>query len=126
MLKTELIGNLTNKPETRETNSGKSVTHFNLAVNLKEDKSEFFTINAWGKLGELCAKYLDKGRKVYVRGGLSVSLYESHGHTKYQLTITADDVEFLTPRECQETATVQDGAITTEDDWTPVQGDLPF
>jgi single-strand DNA-binding protein len=133
MRKIEIIGNICKAPETRETASGKTVTYFTVAVNVKEDKSDFYQVNAWGKLGEICAKHLDKGRKVYVRGNLDVSLYSAHERTNYQLTVTADEVEFLSPAEKAETKPQKkskensDGYDQTPDDWATINSnDLPF
>lgn len=126
MFKLSFIGNVCTAVEQKQTNTGKTVTHFNVAVNVAQDKSEFIHVSAFGKLGENCMKYLDKGRKVYVRGSLSVSQYAFQGQNKVQLNVSADEVEFLSPRETKsENATVSQGKI--EDEWTPMNNaDLPF
>lgn len=129
MRKCEIIGNLTKKPEMRQTSTGKDVCSFDVAVYVSPDKSDFYSVSAWGKQGESCFKYLDKGKKVYVRGDLSTSIYTSHDRPHIQLNINASEVEFLSPKE-QETATVAKGKVTQEtqeDDWVPVNNsDLPF
>jgi single-strand DNA-binding protein len=57
-------------------------------------------VTAWRQLGENCAKYLAKGRKVCVVGPVSLSTYTGNdGKTRAQMEVTADDVEFLTPKE---------------------------
>ena len=61
MNKLHLIGNLTNEPELRSTQTGKTVCSFTIAVNRKhasEPTTDFFRIAAWNKLGENCCKYL--------------------------------------------------------------------
>ena len=132
MRKIELIGNVCKAPETRETAKG-SVCHFDLAVYVTPEKSDFYSISAWGKLGESCQKYLDKGRKVYVRGDLSATIYTSHGQPKIQLNVNANEVEFLTPAENTEAKPAKkakensDGYNkTAEDELTAYSGDLPF
>ena len=56
-------------------------------------------MTAWRQLGEICAKYLAKGRKVSVVGSVSASAYTgSDGQARASLEVQADDVEFLTPR----------------------------
>ena len=68
MNKAILIGNLTRDPEVRTTGSGTTVCTFTIAVNRRfqnqagERVSDFFNIVAWRQLGELCGKYLSKGR----------------------------------------------------------------
>lgn len=105
MNKITLIGNLTFDPEVRSTPSGTTVCSFNIAVNRRfsqqggEQVTDFFRINAWGKLGDTCSKYLAKGRKVAVIGELQARTYEAKdGTTRMSLDVRADEIEFLTPR----------------------------
>ena len=132
MRKIELIGNVCKAPETRETAKG-SVCHFDLADFVTPEKSDFYSISAWGKQGESCQKYLDKGRKVYVRGDLSATIYTSKGQPKIQLNVNASEVEFLSPAEKTETKPQKktkensDGYDQTPDDWATINSsDLPF
>ena len=56
-------------------------------------------MTAWRQLGELCAKYLVKGRKVCVVGPVSVDTYTGNdGTTRANLAVTAEDVEFVSSR----------------------------
>lgn len=104
MNKCTIIGNLTRDPETRITQSGVSVTSFTVAVNGRAKQGEqaqtdYFRVTAWRQLGENCQKYLAKGRKVCVIGPVAVRTYQSNdGGTRASLEITAEDVEFLTPK----------------------------
>lgn len=97
-----IIGNLTRDPEYREVPSSSSggVCNFTVAVNRRgSDDADFFRIAVWGKLGEVCAQYLAKGRKVYVRGAVSASAYvDKEDEARASLEITAQDVEFLSPK----------------------------
>lgn len=129
MRKIELIGTICKKPEMRTTQTGKDVCSFDIAVYVNPEKSDFYRISAWGKQGESCYKWLDKGKKVFVRGDLSVSIYEGKNGAKINLDVSASEVEFLSPKDA-DTATVSKGNVTTED---PMQGftdintnDLPF
>ena len=108
MQKIFLIGNLTNDPETRTTQSGVSVCSFNIAVNRRfpgsdgQKQTDFFRINAWRQLGDNCQRFLAKGRKVAVVGELQPRTYEDkNGTTRVSLDVTADEVEFLTPKNSQ-------------------------
>ena len=104
MNKAFIIGNLTRDPESRTTQSGKQVCSFTVAVNRQrpaegQPDTDFFRVTAWRQLGEICAKYLAKGRKVCVVGSVSVSTYTGNdGQTRASLEVQADDVEFLTPK----------------------------
>ena len=106
MNKLFIVGNLTRDPELRSTQSGIAVCTFNVAVNRRNRSAEatypeadYFRVTAWRGLGENCAKFLQKGRKVCVVGTVSASTYNAKdGTVKATLEVTADDVEFLTPR----------------------------
>ncbi len=105
MNKAILIGNLTRDPEVRTTSSGTTVCTFSIAVNRRfqnqagERVSDFFTIVAWRQLGELCGRYLAKGRRVSVIGEIQNRSYEGKDGTKRYITeIIADEIEFLSPK----------------------------
>lgn len=98
-----LIGNLGSDPEVRFTPGGDAVCNFNLATTEKwkskdgnpEEKTEWHRIVVWGKLAELCGKYLAKGRQAFVKGALQTRSYEKDGVTRYVTEIKARDVLFL-------------------------------
>lgn len=72
---------------------------FTVAVNRRgKDEADFFNVSAWRQLGENCAKFLDKGRKVCVVGSVSVRTWDTGEKHGASLEVTADDVEFLSPR----------------------------
>ena len=98
-----IIGRLTKDPELRTTATGLSVCSFTVAVNRKKTKdgqqeADYFNVTAWRERGETCAKYLSKGKKVCVIGPVSVRTWESNGKHGASLEVTADEVEFLSPR----------------------------
>ena len=109
MNKLMIIGNLTRDPQLRTTQTGVNVCDFTVAVNRKasaqqrqngqQPEADFFRVTAWRERGETCAKYLAKGRKVCIIGPVSVSQYTGNdGVTRATLEVTAEEVEFLTPR----------------------------
>ena len=79
-----LIGNLGRDPELRYTQSGQAVASFTLATSEswtdksgeRKERTEWHRISAWGKVGELCAQYLSKGRTVYVEGRIQTRDWE--------------------------------------------------
>ena len=99
-----IIGNITKKPELRTTTNGVSVCTFNVAVNKprrngEQQDPDFFNVTAWREKGELCAKFLDKGKKVCVIGAVGVRTYTKHdGSFAAVMEVTADEIEFLSPR----------------------------
>ena len=108
MNKLHIIGNLTRDPELRSVNGrdgAVNVCDFTVAVNRRQknaqgqNEADFFRVTAWRGLGENAAKYLAKGRKVAVVGAVSCRTYQANdGTTRASLEVTADDIEFLTPR----------------------------
>lgn len=101
-----IIGNLTNDPTVRATAQGITVCDFTVAVNRRQkgdQEADFFRVTAWRQLGDNCSRFLSKGRKVAVRGPVSARTYTAKdGSTRVSLEVTAEDVEFLSPRNEQE------------------------
>ena len=133
MNKMLIIGNLGSDPEMRYTPSGQAVTSFRVATNYRyntaegerRDETEWFTISAWGKLGELTNQYLSKGGKVYVEGRLKSRSYETRdGETRFVNEISATEVRFIDSTAARgdepPNNTEQEGEPPTDVD------DLPF
>lgn len=98
-----IIGNLTAAPELRVTSTGINVCSFTVAVNRRktgdaEPETDFFRVTAWRQLGENCARFLDKGRKVCVVGEVTLHKWEKDGKTGANMEVTANNIEFLSPR----------------------------
>ena len=145
MNKIILIGNLTRDPEMKTTQNGYNVCDFTIAVNKRrygqqqqqqagqQSDADFFRISVWGKNGENCARYLSKGRKVFVSGALSARTYKANdGTTRVSLEVNADDVEFLSSRAEAEAMgssvpANNAGVTATSSGFTAVETDeLPF
>jgi single-strand DNA-binding protein len=98
-----VMGNLTRDPELRTTPGGQQVASFAVATNRtwmdasgeRKEAVEYHEIVAWGKLGELAAQYLAKGRKVMVVGRLQTQSWEKDGVKRQRTEIVASDVNFL-------------------------------
>ena len=103
-----LIGNLTRDPETRQAGST-TVCTLRLAVNdrVKDqssgewgDRPNYFDVDVFGSQGELCGKYLAKGRQVAVEGKLRWREWETQdGQKRSAVSVVADNVQFIGPRE---------------------------
>lgn len=131
-----LQGRLTNDPELKTTNSGKSVTTFSLAVERDfstngEKETDFINIVAWNNTAEFIGKYFTKGRQMLVKGSLQVRKYQTqNGENRSVTEVIADKVYFAGDKE--KTAQSEsngdntafsnnaDGFTATEDD------DIPF
>ena len=93
-----IVGNLTKDPETRSTPNGKEVCSFTVAVNRRGEGADYFRVSAWEQMGQNCQKYLTKGKKVSVVGTVRAGAYLSEGKPVGTLEVTAQDVEFLSPK----------------------------
>ena len=134
MNKIVLIGNLTADPVLRATQNGTSVCSFTLAVNRRfagpdgQKQTDFFRVMAWRGLADTCAKYLAKGRKCAVIGELQARTYEAKdGTTRLSLDVSADEVEFLSPREEEKPAEKRELPPADPSTFEDVSSDdLPF
>lgn len=137
MNKLILIGNLTRDPELSQLSSGVSVCKFGMAVNRNftnsngEREVDFFNITAWRGLGENCAKYLSKGRKVCVVGSVQIRNYEDKdGNKRIAVDVIAEDIEFLSARgegDGDAASAPPRAAKKQVSELTPVESeDLPF
>ena len=103
----QLMGNLGRDPETRYTANGRKYAIFTLAVNRmwknaageKQEHTDWFMINAWGKLADIAIQYLKKGRLVFVEGRLQTDRWEDpKGETHYRTTVVAQSFQILDRR----------------------------
>src|SRR5581483_4110363 len=100
-----LIGHLGAKPELKYLPSGQAVCEMRMATTevfndknqQRQEKTEWHRIVVWGKTGENCAQYLDKGRQVYVEGRLQTRSWDDKntGEKRYMTEIVANNVTFL-------------------------------
>jgi single-strand DNA-binding protein len=100
----QLIGRLGKDPESRFIPTGKQVVSFSLAVSERwksaegegKENTEWFNIEVWGRLGEICQQYLHKGKLVFLEGRLKTDKYEDKGgETKYFTKVVAHSMQML-------------------------------
>lgn len=99
----QLIGRLGRDPETRQLPSGQNVSSFSMAVGRRwrtkegeaKEATDWFTVEAWGRLGEICQDYLGKGRLVFIEGRLKTDRYEQDGNTRYFTKVVASEMQML-------------------------------
>jgi single-strand DNA-binding protein len=99
-----IVGRLGNDPELKYTQGGQAVARLSIATSenwtdkggQKQERTEWHRVVVWGKLAELCGKYLSKGRQAYVEGRLQTRSWEDQqGQKKYSTEIVANTVQFL-------------------------------
>ena len=128
-----IVGNLTRDPELRSTKGGIPVCTFTVAVNRRRQGAEagqpdadFFRVTAWRQLAEHCSNYLSKGRRVGVIGSVQVKTYTANdGRTRASMEVTADDIEFLSPRS-EAVATAPAQRTDAQSGMAVVDEELPF
>lgn len=105
---TTVIGRLGRDPEMRYTQDGTPVTSFSIATSRKwtnaegqqQEKTTWFRVTAWRKLGETCNQYLTKGQLVLVEGDVDASAWsdKASGEARATLELRARTVRFLSPK----------------------------
>lgn len=107
--KVMLIGNLTRDPELRVLPKGTAIAQFSLAVNRKwrdeagADREEvtYVDCEAWGKSGENIAKYVTKGKPLFVEGRLRLDQWEDKTtkEKRSRMKVVVDNFQFLGSRD---------------------------
>ena len=92
-----LNGRLTKAPELKQTNNGKSVCSFTIAVDRSRDreKTDFIPIVAWGKTAEFVNQWFGKGDLITIVGRIEVRNYDDkNGNKRTATEIIAEEVLF--------------------------------
>ena len=92
--KAQLIGRVTNDPETKALPSGMSVSKFGLATNHvyktkegeKKETTQFHNCIAFGKLADIISQWLKKGQEVYVDGRIEYRSWDKKDGGKGYIT----------------------------------------
>jgi single-strand DNA-binding protein len=99
-----IVGRLGADPEIKTISGGNTVARLNVATSenwtdkegQKQERTEWHRIVVWGKLAELCGRYLAKGRQVYLEGRLQTRSWEDpQGQKRYTTEVVANTVQFL-------------------------------
>lgn len=114
MNKVFLIGNITKDIELRQSNSGKFVVEFSVAINNGKDQqgnelpADFINCTAWNKTVEVLSKYATKGTKVGIEGAMKTKTWtDQQGNNRYKTYVLVDRVELLSrPQQQQNPAQV--------------------
>lgn len=102
-----LMGNLTRDPELKRTSTDMAVAQIGIAVNRKYkgrdgnqvEETTFVDCEAWGKTAETMAKYLTKGRPVFVEGRLKLDQWQDKdGNNRSKLKMVIENFQFVGSR----------------------------
>jgi single-strand DNA-binding protein len=101
-----LVGNLTRDAEVRGS-AGRTATSLRLATDSRwkdaegqwQERAEFHSVVAFGRLGETMANLAVRGARLYVEGRLQTRDYvNADGVKKYSTDVVAETIRFLSPR----------------------------
>ncbi len=96
-----LLGNLGQDPELRMTSGGQAVLKLRLATSetyldrnkVRQERTEWHSVVIWGKRAEALSKFLTKGSRIFVEGGLRTSSYDDkEGHKRYRTEVVASNI----------------------------------
>ena len=127
MNKAILIGNLGRDPEISYTTKGIAVAKFSIATSEKwKDKNtgemqahtEWHRITAFGRLAEICQKYLFKGKQVCIEGRIQTSSWEKDGITRYTTGIIASTMKMLGARVSEGDYSSPKTSQNSKDSWS--------
>lgn len=134
-----LTGNICQDLELKQTNSGKSVISFNLAVKrpFSKDTTDFIPVVVYEQPAEYLNRYAHKGTKIAVSGKLTTRKYEDkNGNNRIVFEVVADNVEICEaaketateakPQPSTYTPAAYGGVANPQFEEVPNDGDLPF
>jgi single-strand DNA-binding protein len=99
--KVMLLGNLGADPELRFTQGATAVLNLRLACSEsyldrnreKQERTEWVNVVIWGKRAEALSKFLRKGSRIFVEGGLRTSSYEDRdGNERRKTEVNATNI----------------------------------
>ena len=136
-----LVGNLGRDPEMRYTPSGAAVCNFSMATSEKwtgqdgqpQERTLWWRVSVFGKMGEACNTYLKKGGKVLVEGRMNADPKTGNpriwtgqdGQARASFEVTAAAVKFLSSR-AESGGGGQPGGEMGESDAPAEEGEIPF
>ena len=134
MIQMQIIGNLGTDPERRVLEDGRVLTTFPVAVTRRRggrEAVEWVKVTAYDNQAENCARYLAKGRKVYVQGDPKAYGYRNKlEEITARLELAARTVEFLSSRDegqPQPEATAPSAPAYQQQGFTQIdEEELPF
>lgn len=101
MNKIILIGRTTADFDLIYTKNGNAVAKATLAVDRRyknsngEKETDFIPIVAWGKLAEVTAEYVKKGKQIAIEGELQIRTYLKDSEKRYIAEVIASDIQFI-------------------------------
>ena len=111
-----LTGRLTFDPELKTTQSGISVTSFQIAVDRRyrageEKQADFINVTAFNQQAEFVAKYFKKGNLIGFVGSFRTNRYsDKNGNNRTSFEVVVNTVQFVESKRDAAATTVNDSA----------------
>jgi single-strand DNA-binding protein len=133
-----LVGHLGKDPEARHLEGGVSVVSFPLATSetfnkdgRKVEQTEWHNIVMWRGLADVAAKFLQKGKLVYIEGKLRTRSFEDkEGVKKYTTEVVAENFTLLGRKTDFESDSAQRQALKIDEPLNNTNGtaadDMPY
>lgn len=108
-----LIGNIGADPEIRTLENGVKLARMRLATTERfkgqdgkpQELTEWHNIEAWRGLADVADRYVRKGDRLYICGSIHYREYDGKdGVKRMAVTIRADEMKILSPKEVRATA----------------------
>ena len=85
-----LMGRITHHLEVKQTQNGKTVLQFSVAVDryskTADKQTDFIPCVAWGSTAEFIGQYFGKGRMIAITGCLRSRTYDDYNGSKHYVT----------------------------------------
>ena len=103
-----LIGNCGQDPEIKYTANGSAMCNISIATSeswkdkqtgQQQERTEWISIKAFGRLAEIIGEYVKKGSKIYIEGKMRTDKWQDQsGNDRYSTYILADQMQMLDSR----------------------------
>ncbi|MCL4825181.1 MAG: single-stranded DNA-binding protein, partial [Anaerolineales bacterium] len=101
--------------------TGKKVCHFSVGVTQRwktagetKEYTDWFNVEAWGRLGEVAQQYLKKGSLAFVEGRLKTDRVGEGENVKYYTKVVALALQFLDRKPADEPVMLEEDAAGYE------------
>ena len=95
-------GRIASELEMKQTNSGKSVMSFSVAVRATEEHTDFVPVTVWGKAAEFVERHFTKGDGINIVGKITTRTWEDdNGNKRKAVEVTGREVGFPDGKKSQ-------------------------
>jgi single-strand DNA-binding protein len=102
---TIIVGNVGRDVEVKQLNGGATVASFTIAVTTrwtdrnsqeKRERTTWYRVSAWNRLGEIAAQYVKKGTQIMVVGTVTANAFMGQdGEPRASLELRAETFQLL-------------------------------